>query len=65
MLKGDVGLSADVRDLGVSSRADQFGVRGPAQDLDHDGLLCGAEGLHCLVMGGLGEVLTIDLEEGS
>lgn len=37
-------------------------MRGSAQDLDHDGLLGAAEGLHRLVMGGLGEVLAIDLE---
>lgn len=63
MLQGDVGLGADVRDLGVADGADQFGVRGSAQNLDHDGLLGGAEGLHRLVVGGLGEVLAIDLEE--
>lgn len=39
-------------------------MRGSAQNLDHDGLLGGAEGLHRLVVGGLGEVLAIDLEEG-
>lgn len=36
---------------------------GSAQNLDHDGLLGSAEGLHCLVMGGLGEVFAIDLED--
>ena len=36
---------------------------GTAQNLDHDGLLGGAEGLHRLVMGGLGQVFAIDLEE--
>lgn len=56
MLKGDVSLGTHVRDLGVSGRA-------AAQDLDHDGLLGGAESLHRLVMGGLGELLAIDLEE--
>ena len=64
VLKGDVGLSAGVRHLGVGGGADRFGVRGPAQDLDHDGLLGGAEGLHRLVVGGFGQVLAIDLEEG-
>jgi len=64
VLEGDVGLRADVRDPGVTGGApDRFGMRGPAQDLDHDGLLGGAEGLHRLVVGGLGEVLAIDLEE--
>lgn len=62
MLEGDVGLGAHVRDLSVSVRADQFGVRGPAQDLNHDGLLRSTEGLHCLIMGGLREILTIDLD---
>lgn len=62
MLEGDVGLGADIRDLGVSSGADQFRVRGPTENLNHNGLLGGAEGLHCLVMGGLREVLAIDLE---
>ena len=37
-------------------------MRGSAQNLDHDGLLGGAESLHRLVVGGLGEVLAIDLE---
>lgn len=65
MLQGDVGLGADVRDLAVGGRADQLGMRGAAQNLDHDGLLGGAEGLHRLVVGGLGEVLAIDLEGGA
>lgn len=38
-------------------------MRGSAQDLDHDGLLGGAEGLHRLVVGGLGEVFAIDLDK--
>ena len=38
-------------------------MRGSAQDLDHDGLLGGAEGLHRLVVGGLGEVFSIDLDK--
>lgn len=62
MLEGDVGLGAYVRHLRVNSGGDQFRVRGPAQNLDHDGLLGGTEGLHCLVVGGLGQVLAIDLE---
>lgn len=36
---------------------------GSAQNLDQDGLLGGAEGLHRLVVGGLGEILAIDLRE--
>lgn len=63
MLEGDVSLGADVWHLGVNSRADQFGMRGSAQNLDHDGLLGSVEGLHRLVVGGLGEVFAIDLEE--
>lgn len=62
MLEGDLRLGADVRDLGVGGGVEQFGMRRTAQDLDHDGLLGGAEGLHRLVMGGLGEVLAVHLE---
>lgn len=62
MLEGNVGLGADIRDLGVNGGADQFGVRIPTQNLNHDWLLGGAEGLHRLVVGGLREVLAIDLE---
>lgn len=53
MLEGDVRLGADVCDLGVNGRVGHFGVRGPTQNLDHDGLLGGAEGLHRLVVCGL------------
>ena len=63
MLEGDVGLGAAVGDLEVSDRANQFGMRGSAQHLDHDGLLGGAEGLHRLVVGGLGQVFAIDLHK--
>lgn len=63
VLQGDVCLGAGVWDLGVSGGAEQFGVRGPAQDLDHDGLLGGAESFHRLIVGGLREVLAIDLRE--
>lgn len=63
MLESDVSLGADVCQLGVCCRADQVGIRGPAQNLDHDGLLGHAEGLHRLLMGGLGEVFAIDLQE--
>ena len=63
MLECDVSLGADVCDLGVSGGADQFGVRGPAQNLDHDGLLGGADRLHRLIVGGLREVLAIDLNK--
>lgn len=63
VLQGDVRLGAGVRQLGVRGRAAQFGMRGSAQDLDHDGLLGGAEGLHRLVVGGLGEVFAIHLQE--
>lgn len=56
MLKGDVRLGTHVGELGVSSRAS-------AQDLDQDGLGGSAEGLHRLLMGGLGELFAIDLEE--
>ncbi len=63
MLEGDVCLGADVRDLGVTTWADQFGMWCSTQNLDHDGLLGGAEGLHRLVMGGFGEVLAIDLKK--
>lgn len=38
-------------------------MRGSAQNLDHDGLLGSAEGLHGLIVSGLGEVFAIDLEE--
>lgn len=61
MLKGDVGLGTHVRDLRVST--DGRGVRGSAQNLHHDGLLGSAESLHRLLMGGLGELFAIDLEE--
>lgn len=63
MLERDVGLGAGVRHLGVTSRADRFEMRGSPQNLDHDGLLGGAEGLHGLVVGGPGDVSAIDLEE--
>lgn len=63
VLQGDVRLGAGVRHLGVSGRPAQFGMRGSAQDLDHDGLLGGAEGLHRLVVGGFGEVFAIHLRE--
>lgn len=59
MLEGDFGLGADIRHLCVSGGKEQ--VRGTAQNLDHNGLLGGAEGLHSLVMGGLRQVLSIDL----
>lgn len=61
VLEGDIGLGAHVRDLGVGNWADWFGEWGAPQDLDHDGLLGCAEGLHCLVMGGLRQILPVDL----
>lgn len=61
MLESDVRLGAHVRHLDVRGSAGQFGVRGPAQNLDRDGFLGGAERLHCLFVGGLGEILAIDL----
>lgn len=64
MLQGDVGLGPRVWDLGVKNGANQFRVRGPAQHFNHDGLLGGPDGLHRLVMGGFGEILAIDLQEG-
>lgn len=63
MLEGDVGLGADVRNLEVNGGAERFGMRGATQNLDHDGLLGGAEGLHRLVVGGLRQVLAVNLEK--
>lgn len=63
MLQGDVRLGADVRHLGVTRLARHFGMWRSAQDLHHDGILGGTKGLHRLIVGGLGEVFAIDLEE--
>lgn len=65
MFEGDVCLSAGIHKLHFWGRSIGWFVElCSPQHLDHDGLLGISKSFHCLFMGGLGEILPIDLPRG-
>lgn len=64
VFKGDVGLGAHVHHMDLLRRAMRAAAGGPPDDLHHDGVLGSTEGLHRLLMAGLGQLLPIHLRAG-
>lgn len=65
MFKGDVGLSAHVHHLDLLRGTVGASAGGPPDDLHHDGFLGSTEGLHSLLMAGLGQLLPVHLRAGT
>lgn len=65
VFEGDVGLGAHVHHLDLLRGTVGASAGGPPDDLHHDGFLGGTEGLHSLLMAGLGQFLPVHLGAGT
>lgn len=63
VFKGDVGLSAHIHHMNFLKGAMGAAAGGPSDDLHHNGFLGTTQGLHCLLMAGLGQLLSIHLRK--
>lgn len=65
VLEGDVSLCAHVHHLDLLRGPVGASAGGPPDDLHHHGLLGGTEGLHRLLVAGLGQLLAVHLRAGT